>query len=349
MEHRKPEAQKQFETIMQQLRKKEYSNIYLLMGTKDGTESYYMDCISQFVIENVLAPEEKDFNLSIFYGADSSMKKVIEQAKRFPMMAEQQVVVLREAQAVKDFDLIEKYVERPNPSTVLVICYKGAVDGRKKYLSQINKDYVVGAFAPLRDWEMEPFVEQEIRQRGGSADAKSVSMIVQHVGNDMKRIVSEIDKLMVSFPEGTPKNITAEVVEKCIGISKDFNIFELRDAIGQHNIEKTNLIVKHLMGNPRSGGLYALIPMLFSFFQDLMIAFYAPGQRTPASVMNHLGLRSEFAAKKYLEAMKHYNALKTLQIIDKFREIDAKSKGLDATGNTTPEELAKELIFFILH
>lgn len=349
MEPKKPAAQQQYEAIMQELQNKNYSTIYLLMGTKDGTESFYLDSISQYVLDNVLKEEEKDFNQVLFYGADSSMRKVIEQAKRFPMMAEKQVVVLREAQLVKDFDLIEKYVEKPNPSTILVVCYKGAIDGRKKYLNQLMKTGVVGAFAPLREWELTTYIDQYIRKKEAKADTKAVAMIAEFVGSDIKRIISEIEKLLVVFPPGAPKNITADLVEKCIGISKDFNAFELRDAIGKHDIAKSNMIVSHLMGNPRSGGLFAMIPMLFSFFQNLMLAHYAPAPRKPENIMAYLGLRSEFATKIYVEAMRHYSAMKTIQIIDKFREIDAKSKGLDATGNTTPEELAKELIFFILH
>ena len=133
---KKPAAQQQHDAIMANLRNKNYKPIYILMGTKDGTESYFIDSISQYIADNVLAPEERDFNQVIFYGADTSMRQVIEQAKRFPMMAEHQVVILREAQLAKEFDLIEKYIEKPNQQTLLVICYKGSIDGRKKYVSQ---------------------------------------------------------------------------------------------------------------------------------------------------------------------------------------------------------------------
>ena len=197
--------------------------------------------------------------------------------------------------------------------------------------------------------ELNAFIEEYVRSKGGSIDRKSSSMVAEHVGSDLKRLKSEIDKVFVTFAPDAPKNITASLVERCIGISKDFNSFELRDAIVAHNIEKANLIVKHLMGDPRSGGLFSMIPTLFSYFQNLMLAHYAPAPRDASAIMSYLGLRSEFATKAYTEGMKHYSPMKTIQIIDKFREIDAKSKGLDATGNTTPEELAKELIFFILH
>lgn len=349
MADRKPVAQQQYETIMESLRAKNYSPVYILMGTKDGTESYYMDSISQYVLDNVLAEEEKDFNQTLFYGADVNMRQVIEQAKHFPMMAERQVVVLREAQAAKEFDLIEKYLEKPNPSTILVVCYKGAIDGRKKYIAQAQKVGHVAAFAPLREWELAAFIEDYVAKRGASIDRKATAMIAESVGSDLKRLVSEIEKVFVVFPPGSPKNITPALVEKCIGISKDFNVYELREAISRHDVQKANIIVKHFMDNPRSGGLFSFIPIMFSYFQNLMLAHYAPMPRNASAIMSYLGLKNEYATRPYVEGMKHYNAMKTINIIDKFREIDARSKGLDSTSNTTPEELAKELIFYILH
>ena len=349
MADRKPVAQQQYEAIMANLRAKNYSPVYILMGTKDGTESYYMDSISQYVLDNVLAEDEKDFNQTLFYGSDVNMRQVIEQAKHYPMMAERQVVVLREAQATKEFDLIEKYIEKPNPTTILVICYKGAIDGRKKYITQAQKVGEVAAFAPLRDWELGSFIEDYVRKNGASIDSKATSMIAEQVGSDLKRLVSEIEKVCVAFPPGAPKTITPALVEKCIGISKDYNVFELRDAISRHDVAKANIIVKHFMDNPRSGGLFSFLPIMFAYFQNLMLAHYAPAPRNASAIMSYLGLRNEYATKVFVEGMKHYNPMKTIQIIDKFREVDARSKGLDSTANTTPDELAKELIFFILH
>ena len=187
-------------------------------------------------------------------------------------------------------------------------------DGRKKYVSQAQKIGEVAAFAPLREWELNAFIEEYVRSKGGSIDRKSSSMVAEHVGSDLKRLKSEIDKVFVTFAPDAPKNITASLVERCIGISKDFNSFELRDAIVAHNIEKANLIVKHLMGDPRSGGLFAMIPTLFSYFQNLMLAHYAPAPRDASAIMSYLGLRSEFATKAYTEGMKHYSPMKTIQI-----------------------------------
>lgn len=349
MAEKKTTQQQQYEAVMAELRAKQYKPVYLLMGASAGTESYYLDIISDYVLQNVLKPEEKDFNQSLFYGSDTTMKQVVEQCKRFPMMAERQVVVFREAQQARDFDLLEKYVAKPNPSTLLVICYKGSVDGRKKYMSQLQKVGRVASFAPLRDWELSPFIGQYVRSRGATIDAKASAMLGEHVGSDLKRLVSEIEKILVTFPSGAPMTINAELVERCVGVSKDFNGFELRSAVARHDIEKVNLIVKHKLSDPNSKDMFPMLSLVFGFFQNLMLSFYAPAPRNASAIMSYLGLSSEWATKDYVEGMRHYTPMKTMLIIDKIREIEGKLKGLDATANTPKSDLMKELFFFILH
>lgn len=349
MAEKKPVQQQQYETVMADFRSQQYKLVYLLMGTSEATESYFLDNISEYVLQNVLKEEERDFNQSLFYGSDTTMKQVVEQCRRFPMMAERQVVVFREAQQAKDFDLLEKYVSNPNPTTVLVICYKGSVDGRKKYVGQIQKNGRVAVFAPLYEKELGPFISQYVRGKGASIDVKANAMLAEHVGSDLKRLISEIDKMLVAFPPGSPMAINAELVEKCVGISKDFNGFELRSAISRHEVEKVNIIVKHKLGDPNSKDMFPMISMVFGFFQNLMIAFYAPAPRNASAIMSYIGLANEWAARDYVEGMKHYTPMKTLLIIDKIREIEGKLKGLDATANTPKNDLMKELFFFILH
>lgn len=349
MATKKTAQQQQYEAVMAELRAKQYKPVYLLMGTSVGTESYYLDSISDYVLQNVLKEEEKDFNQSLFYGSDTSMKQVVEQCKRYPMMAERQVVVFREAQQAKDFDLLEKYVANPNPSTLLVICYKGSVDGRKKYVGQLQKIGRVAAFAPLRDWELSPFITQYVREKGASIDVKASAMIAEHVGSDLKRLISEIDKILVTFPPGAAMAINPELVERCVGVSKDFNGFELRTAIAKHDVEKVNLIVKHKLSDPNSKDIFPMLSLIFGYFQNLMIAFYAPAPRNASAIMSYLGLSSEWATKDYVEGMRYYSPMKTLLIIDKIREVEGKLKGLDATANTPKSDLMKELFFFILH
>ena len=268
MAEKKPVQQQQYETVMADFRSQQYKPVYLLMGTSEATESYFLDNISEYVLQNVLKEEERDFNQSLFYGSDTTMKQVVEQCRRFPMMAERQVVVFREAQQAKDFDLLEKYVSSPNPTTLLVICYKGSVDGRKKYVGQIQKIGRVAVFAPLYEKELGTFITQYVRGKGASIDVKANAMLVEHVGSDLKRLVSEVDKMLVPFPPGAPIAINTELVERCVGISKDFNGFELRSAISKHDVEKVNIIVKHKLGDPNSKDMFPMISMVFGFFPE---------------------------------------------------------------------------------
>lgn len=333
-----------FDSVMRDLRAGIYKPIYLLMGE----ESYFIDQISNYITEHALPEDARDFNQSVFYGADTSMRSVVELARRFPMMAERQVVVLREAQSAAEFGLLEKYLEKPQLSTVLVICYKGKIDKRKKYVSQAGSLGVLYESPKMRDTEISAFAEQYARSQGASIDRKSSAMLAEHVGTDVKRLVSEIDKILVSFVPGSPKEITPLLVEKFVGISNEFNGFELQNAITRKDIYKVNFIVDHLMKNPKSGGLFTIMPSMFRFFQNLMLAHYAPAPRDTSAIMSYLSLNNEWAARPYVEGMKHYSAMKTIKIIEKFREVDCKLKGLD-NPSTSPEELAKELIFFILH
>ena len=180
-----------------------------------------------------------------------------------------------------------------------------------------------------------------------TVEQKAAQMIADHVGADLHRLTSELDKILISFSE-SDKMVTPEIVEKEIGVSKDFNAFELRSAIIQRDVYKANLITKYFDNNPKAGSLFSFLPMLFSYFENLMIAFYSPNRSNENALVQFLELRNGWAAKDYLTGMRNYSGIKTMQIISKIREIDAKSKGLD-NPNTASSELMKELIFFILH
>lgn len=334
-----------FQGIMADLRKGNIKPIYLLIGE----EAYFIDKISEYITDNVLREEERDFNQVVFYGADTSMRQVLEQARRYPMMAERQVVVLREAQQAKEFALIEKYAEKIVDTTVLVICARGMkVDRRKKYFNLVAQKGVLFVSEPMHDYDIVPFAEEQVRVAGATIDRKASSMLVEAVGTDVKRLMSELAKVLAAFPPGAPKNITPEMVEKFVGISNEFNGFELRDAVAQRDVYKTNLIVTHLMKKSKSDGLFKILPSVFSYFQNLMIAHYAPPPKDVSAIMSYLGINHPLAAKPYVEGVRNYSAMKTIQIIDKFHEIDCKLKGLDS-NNTPEEELAQELFFFILH
>lgn len=341
-----PEAKNvSFETIMRDLKARKFMPVYYLMGD----EPYYIDQIADYIADHVLQPEERDFNQTILFGSDTTASQIADAARRYPMMSEFQVLIVKEAQNVKNTEALEKYFKAPLKSTILVMCHKnGTIDGRKKeYVKAIQTAGVLFESKKLRDRDLPAYIEIYLQDRQVSIDPKSVQMIADNIGADLSRLTGELEKLMISLPE-QDRRVTPQIVEDQIGISKDFNGFELRDAIVSKNVYKANLIIKYFDENPKAGNIYSFLPMLFNYFQNLMIAYYAPNNKSQEAVAEWLELRSPWAAKDYMTGMRNYAGMKVMQIISKMREIDAKSKGLD-NPNTPPGELMKELVFYILH
>ena len=333
-----------YESILSDLSEGKFAPLYILMGE----ESYFIDKITDFIAQNALREEERDFNQTVCFGSDVSAAAVADMARRYPMMAERQVVIVKEAQNIKQWDQLEQYFEKPQPTTVLVIAYKnGTIDGRKKILTKAqNAGGVIFESKKLYERDLPVFMVDYLKRHQATIDHKSCQMIAEHIGSDLSRLTSELDKVCLSMPEGS-RHITPEVVEEQIGVSKDFNGFEFRSAIANRDILKANQILKYFDSNPKSGGPFMLIPLLFNFFQNLMLAHYAP-QKTDSGVAQFLDLRSAWGAKEYMTGLRNYSGMKTMQIIQKIRETDAKSKGLD-NPNTPVGDLMKELVFFILH
>ena len=334
-----------FESIMVDLREGKYAPVYYLMGD----ESYYIDKICDYIADHALQPEERDFNQTILFGSDVTAAQVADAARRYPMMAERQVVIVKEAQNLKQTDQLEKYFKKPSQQTILVMCHKnGFVDGRKReYVKSIREAGVLFESKKLRDRDLPHFIENYLKQREVTIDPKSTQLIADSIGADLSRLTSELDKILISLPKES-RRVTPQVVEDQIGVSKDFNSFELRDAIINRNVFKANQIIKYFDNNPKAGSIYSFLPMLFSYFQNLMIAYYAPNKQSQEGVAEWLELRSPWAAKDYMTGLRNYSGMKVMQIISKIREVDAKSKGLD-NPNTPPGELMRELIFYILH
>ena len=334
-----------FEGIMTDLKAGNYAPVYYLMGE----ESYYIDKICDFIAEHALQPEERDFNQTVLFGSDVTAAQVADAARRYPMMAERQVVIVKEAQNLKQTDQLEKYFKKPMPQTVLVMCHKnGVIDGRKReYVKTIREAGVLFESKKLRDRDLPHFIESYLKQREVSIDPKSTQLIADAIGADLSRLTGELDKVIISLPKES-RRVTPQVVEDQIGVSKEFNSFELQNAIVNRNVFKANQIVKYFDDIPKAGNIYQFLPMLFSYFQNLMIAYYAPQKQSQEGVAEWLELRNPWAAKDYMTGLRNYSGMKVMQIISKIREIDAKSKGLD-NPNTPPGELMKELIFYILH
>lgn len=333
-----------FQHIMQDLKSRRFAPVYMLMGD----EAYYIDLISDYIADHVLSPEERDFNQTICFGSDVTAVQVADMARRYPMMAEYQVIIVKEAQNVRSLEALEKYLKNPVKSTILVWCHKnGKIDARKKVVGLAQTVGVVFESQKLRDYQLPEFIQNYLKQKKVSIDPKSCQMIADHIGADLNRLTSELDKVLISLPSDNLR-VTPEIVEEQIGVSKDFNAFELRNAIVQRDVFKANQIIKYFDNNPKAGSLYSFLPLLFSYFQNLMIAYYAPQKNTEQGIATALDLRSSWGAKDFLIGLKNYSARKTMEIISKIRDTDAKSKGLD-NPNTGVGDLMKELIFFILH
>ena len=334
-----------FDSIMRDLKARKFAPVYYLMGD----EAYYIDQIADYIAEHALQPEERDFNQTVLFGLDVTASQIADTARRYPMMSERQVLIVKEAQNIKQTEPLEKYFNAPMASTILVMCHKnGSIDGKKKnYLKAIQAAGVLFESKKLKDRELPGFIERYLGAKEVKIDPKSTQMIADNIGADLSRLTSELEKVILALPKEN-RVVTPQIVEDQIGVSKEFNGFELRDAIVNRNVYKANLIIKYFDENPKAGSIYSFLPMLFNFFQNLMIAYYAPNNKSQEGVAEWLELKSPWAAKDYMTGMRNYTGMKVMQIISKFREIDAKSKGLD-NPNTPPGELMKELIFYILH
>lgn len=329
--------------VLAELRAKQYRPIYYLMGD----EPYYIDQISNYIIEHVLTPEEKEFNQTVVYGSDVDIATIINAAKRYPMMAEHQVVVVKEAQDVKNMDELSFYLKHPMPSTVLVLCHKhGSLDRRKKLAGEIEKVGLLFESKKIKEGQLPAFITGYLKQKGVDIEPKAVAMMTECVGTDLSRMAGELDKLIITL-QNNQTRVTSEQVEKNIGISKDYNNFELRAALVEKDVFKANQIIKYFEENPKLNPIQMTLPILFGFFSNLMLAYYAP-EKNEQGVASFLGLKTPWQAREYLAAMRKYSGVKTMHIISAIREADAKSKGVN-NSSISNADILKELIFMILH
>lgn len=332
-----------YEEIVRNLKNEVYSPIYFLMGEED----YYIDRISDYLVNHALTETEKEFNLTVLYGADTDIATVINAAKRYPMMSKYQVVVVKEAQHLRNIEELTYYLQKPLASTILVFCYKhGALDRRKKITAEIEKAGVLFESKKLKEAQLPGFISSYLKRKQVEIEPKASEMMAEFVGADLNRMAGELEKLIITLPAGQ-KRITPELIERNIGISKDYNNFELRNALIAKDVLKANQIVKYFEENPKNNPLQVTLAVLFNFFANLMLAYYAP-EKTDQGIAVQLGLRSPWQSKDYMIAMQKYSGVKVMQIIGAIRECDAKSKGI---GNpSTPDgELLRSLVYMILH
>ena len=334
-----------FEGVLKEIANKQLRPVYYLMGE----EAYYIDQLTERFANDILTESEQEFNQTIIYGQDTTMRNVLALAKRYPMMAERQVVIVKEAQHLKnDIDELAFYLERPQPSTVLVFCHKnGTLDRRKKIIGDIDRAGGAIYDAKKMNEERVPdFVKRIVKEKGYTIEERAVMMITEFVGNDLSRIVSELDKLYVNMTEGQ-QHVTADMVEAYTGISKDYNVFELQKALANKDVLRANRIVKYMEANTKAFPMQGVLPLLFKFFADLMMAYYAQ-PRTKEGVMAYLGRKGDYGMQDIMAAMRNYSAYKVLDIISEMRRYDGMSKGVGATNNMS-KGLLSELVYFILH
>lgn len=331
------------EDILRELRAKQYRPVYYLMGE----EPYYIDVIADYIEEHVLTETEKEFNQTVVYGADVDVATIINAAKRYPMMAEHQVVIVKEAQAVRGMDELAYYLQKPLMSTILVLCHKhGALDRRKKLAVEIEKTGVLFESKKLKETQLPGFITNYLKRKGFDIDPKATSMMAEFVGTDLSRMAGELEKLMITMPKGQTR-VTPEQIEQNIGVSKDYNNFELRAALVEKDVLKANRIIKYFEDNPKNNPIQVTLSLLFGFFSNLMVAYYAP-EKSEQGIASYLGLKSPWQAREYLAAMRRYGGVKTMQIIGDIRQADAMSKGV---GNSSicNGDILRELVFKILH
>ena len=329
--------------ILKELRAKQYRPVYYLMGE----EPYYIDLIADYITDNILTETEKEFNLTVVYGADVDIATVINAAKRYPMMSEHQVVVVKEAQNIRNMEELSYYLQKPLLSTILVICHKhGVLDRRKKLAAEIEKTGVLIESKKVKDAQLPAFITSYMKRKGSEVEPKATAMLADFVGADLSRLTGELEKLIITLPKGHTR-VTPEQIEKNIGISKDYNNFELRSALVEKDVLKANKIIKYFEENPKTNPIQMTLSLLFGFFSNLMLAYYAP-EKSEQGIANMLGLRTPWQAKDYLAAMRRYNGVKTMQIIGEIRYADAKSKGV-GNPSLSDGDILRELVFKILH
>jgi len=331
-----------YKEILNNIKNKIYHPIYFLAGE----EPYFIDLISSAIEKEVLTESEKEFNLSVLYGLDVDVQTIIEQAKRYPMMSNYQVVIVREAQNLKNIDGFERYFNNPAPTTLLVICYKNTkIDKRKKVYKSITNYGIYFESTKLYDSDIPNWITDYLKNLNYSINPKATMLIAENIGAEISKIVNELGKLIINIPQSTI--IDEDIVEKNIGISKEYNIFELQDALGTKNIFKANKIIHYFAANNKEFPLPKVLPQLFSFYTKIMIYHQFKDKSDRKGVAASLGI-NPFFIKQFQVAAQNYNFPKLVSIISYIKEYDLKSKGVN-NASSPDGELLKELIFKILH
>jgi len=333
-------ALEQVKQIIGDIKQGTIAPIYFLMGE----EPYYIDGISDYIEDHLLSEEEKGFNQMVLYGRDVTIEDIVSNAKRYPMMAERQVVIVKEAQELsRTIENLVSYVENPQPTTVLVICYKyKKLDARKKLAKAIKKSGILFESNKLYENQVPDWIRRVLAGKGYTITPKASQMLTEFLGNDLSKVNNELEKLQLIIKPG--EQITPQIVEENIGISKDFNNFELQSAIATKDIKKAFGIVQYFGQNPKNHPIVMTVALLYSFFSKLL-KYHSISDKSMAP--KALGVNPYFI-KEYQEAARNYPMKKVSAIVSAIREIDMKSKGVGA-ANLSQGDLLKELLVKIFN
>lgn len=328
------------EKIINDIKNRNFKPVYFLMGD----ESYFIDKISDYIEKSVLSEDEKGFNQVVLYGRDTSIEEVVAHAKRYPMMAEHQVVIVKEAQELfRNIDKLESYAENPQPTTILVFCYKyKTLDKRKKVTKTLEKNGVVFESKKLYENQVGSWINQVLTESGYKIEPKANAMLVEFLGTDLSKVNNEIEKLKIILSKGT--TINAEHIEKNIGISKDYNVFEFRNALGEKNILKANRIAQYFAQNPKDNPITLITSQVFAFYVQLL-QYHGLSDKNPKNVASMLKINPYFV-KDYETAARNYPMRKVSSIVASLRDIDMKSKGVGA-NTLPPNELLKDMLIAV--
>ncbi|RFZ82114.1 DNA polymerase III subunit delta [Mucilaginibacter terrenus] len=335
--------------ILKDLKNRKFKPIYLL----HGEEPYFIDVIGNYIEHNLLTDAEKGFNQTVLYGKDTDIMTVLNAAKRYPMMSDYQVIMVKEAQDMKwgkddddkkGINPVLSYLENPLPSTILVFCYKyGKFDKRKKTYKAIDKNGLVFESAALYDSKIPGWIEDYVKAKQYKVNQQASAMLSEYLGNDLSKIANELDKLMLNIPKG--EEINLKHIQDNIGISKEYNVFELQSALTRKDAYKVNQIVNYFEANPKANPIVLVLGNLNNFFSKVL-AYHYVKDKTPQNLTRELGV-SPYFLKDYEQAARGYSLGKVFQVISYLREYDLKSKGVEA--NLSAGELMRELMFKILH
>ena len=335
------------ESVLQEIKAGRLAPIYFLQGD----EPYYIDQITDYIEKNVLNESEKGFNQMVLYGKDAAVATVLNQARRFPMMSERQVVIVKEAQDIPDLGreegkkLLESYVKNPQPSTILVFCHKyKTLDGRSSLAKTIDKHAVLVNTKKLYDNQLPDWIEQYVKGTGNAIEPKASFMLSEYIGNDLARLANEVQKLLLNFTEKV--TINPGMVQKYVGISKEYNTFELQKALALKDVVKANQIIQYFDGNPKNNPVILVIAFLFSYYSKLLLLHHQQAYQE-AAVAKVLGLHP-FVAKEYLPALRNYSPDKVIANIGWIQQADLQSKGIAGAG-MSDGQILKELVYRLMH